>query len=425
MCIIVYSSPVFSQNIEDLLGKWDSYKFIGSGGYEGEVDLSALTVHYDIQNVINETTVSVIETVSVDENYDSSIIPESMVSILTSMEFSFELTLIGENENELIFQYGSDSDKEVKLVTDIYGNSTLEIVEDLDCPIIVCFPSFTSFNYELSKRASELEDVVIRKDEKNQHYIDNQQLNTINAVEDLENESQAINYSSLLGKWKAFYNVNDDVPLESNIDFDLVEVISEDKIYGQSYLSSSFVLDFELINVGTNVFEINFFEHEIFGDLDQFFNSNQMEFIINESNDLIMRNTRDVNTAIICAEGEAITDYRKVTEQTGEEKYQKDDVIPEKSNETSSSDDNESALTEFLDKHISVYPNPTKDFFFLENIDLQQHTLTIYDMNGKLVMIPEPNTNSISLEHLPNGLYKLVIQNLQNDVQHFNILKTE
>ena len=56
---------------------------------------------------------------------------------------------------------------------------------------------------------------------------------------------------------------------------------------------------------------------------------------------------------------------------------------------------------------IIVYPNPTNNIL---NIDTRLDIdIEIYNMMGKLI-ISEQKTNRIILNHIPNGIYNLVIK---------------
>jgi hypothetical protein len=69
------------------------------------------------------------------------------------------------------------------------------------------------------------------------------------------------------------------------------------------------------------------------------------------------------------------------------------------------SDDNVS-----LQRHINVYPNPTSDLIHIEkNQDITILELELYDLKGNKVISKHKDLGSISLKHLPAGVYSLGI----------------
>ena len=63
---------------------------------------------------------------------------------------------------------------------------------------------------------------------------------------------------------------------------------------------------------------------------------------------------------------------------------------------------------EFQTKRIQVYPNPAKDFIFINNSQ-KGKDVEIYDMQGKMVKRQKYNNNQISLKNLSKGIYILKI----------------
>ena len=59
-------------------------------------------------------------------------------------------------------------------------------------------------------------------------------------------------------------------------------------------------------------------------------------------------------------------------------------------------------INEFSDNGIQIYPNPTSDFIFIENIEPQ--FITIYSLEGKLVKTVE-SANVVDVRDLENGTY--------------------
>jgi len=64
------------------------------------------------------------------------------------------------------------------------------------------------------------------------------------------------------------------------------------------------------------------------------------------------------------------------------------------------------AITEINNPEFHIYPNPTSDFIFIENIEPQQ--VTIYSLDGKLIKTVE-NTNIIDVRDLNEGIYLINI----------------
>ena len=64
------------------------------------------------------------------------------------------------------------------------------------------------------------------------------------------------------------------------------------------------------------------------------------------------------------------------------------------------------AITEINNPEFHIYPNPTSDFIFIENIEPQE--VTIYSLDGKLIKTVE-NTNIIDVRDLNEGIYLINI----------------
>ena len=63
-------------------------------------------------------------------------------------------------------------------------------------------------------------------------------------------------------------------------------------------------------------------------------------------------------------------------------------------------------IAEISDNGIHIYPNPTSDFIYIENIEPQ--SVNIYSLDGKLVKTVE-DTNVIDVRNLENGVYLINI----------------
>lgn len=63
-----------------------------------------------------------------------------------------------------------------------------------------------------------------------------------------------------------------------------------------------------------------------------------------------------------------------------------------------------------------IYPNPSSDFIFLENIqNTEIKSLKIVDVNGKLIRILKSNFNTISIQDLADGFYILDIESTKGN----------
>ena len=71
-------------------------------------------------------------------------------------------------------------------------------------------------------------------------------------------------------------------------------------------------------------------------------------------------------------------------------------------------------ISEISNPNILIYPNPTSDFIFIENIEPQQ--VTIYSLDGKLVKSVE-NANIVDVRDLESGLYLININGVARKIQ--------
>ncbi len=76
---------------------------------------------------------------------------------------------------------------------------------------------------------------------------------------------------------------------------------------------------------------------------------------------------------------------------------------------------------------MSVYPNPTADFVFLniENFWGQSMTFGLYDLQGKLIEKQKINRSqtSIPMVELANAIYFIKVFNNSNELKTFKIIK--
>ncbi|WP_179320645.1 T9SS type A sorting domain-containing protein [Winogradskyella helgolandensis] len=77
--------------------------------------------------------------------------------------------------------------------------------------------------------------------------------------------------------------------------------------------------------------------------------------------------------------------------------------------------DSSLSVLDFDQDHVSIYPNPTKNWLNIKTATLTDAKLSIYDFNGRLVFEQSinGNINALNIEALQNGTYILKIK--QND----------
>lgn len=79
---------------------------------------------------------------------------------------------------------------------------------------------------------------------------------------------------------------------------------------------------------------------------------------------------------------------------------------------------------EFKTHPTVVYPNPTKDFIYLQNDNLHSiNSVNIYSITGKLLLSKTGNLHKLSLQDLSSGIYFLKINFDNNSNQTLKIIK--
>jgi hypothetical protein len=71
------------------------------------------------------------------------------------------------------------------------------------------------------------------------------------------------------------------------------------------------------------------------------------------------------------------------------------------------------------DIKIKVFPNPASDYINVElSAPLSKHTLILYDLLGRTIQksVYTENSNSISVQKLPNGLYFVSVYDMQQHI---------
>jgi hypothetical protein len=79
-----------------------------------------------------------------------------------------------------------------------------------------------------------------------------------------------------------------------------------------------------------------------------------------------------------------------------------------------------------LPYNVLIHPNPATDRIIVEGIpSVEQATLKIYDMLGRLLVNNELLSNAHSTAHLPAGMYVAVVQNVQGELLYRTQLSVE
>lgn len=79
---------------------------------------------------------------------------------------------------------------------------------------------------------------------------------------------------------------------------------------------------------------------------------------------------------------------------------------------------------EFKMEQPIVYPNPTKDFIYLKNSNLQSiNSVNVYSITGKLLLSKKESLDKLSLQDLAAGIYFLKINFDNNSNQTLKIIK--
>ena len=75
-----------------------------------------------------------------------------------------------------------------------------------------------------------------------------------------------------------------------------------------------------------------------------------------------------------------------------------------------------------LTKQISIYPNPVSDVLRFSTTDVYDH-ITIYDLNGRMVLSQALVANSISVSSLPSGIYAAVFSGAEGKKERHQFIK--
>ena len=74
---------------------------------------------------------------------------------------------------------------------------------------------------------------------------------------------------------------------------------------------------------------------------------------------------------------------------------------------------------EALNTVVSVYPNPTTETLFI--VSKTPHKASLFNVSGKKLL--ETNAKELNVTELPSGVYLLNLQNNQNQISTFKIIK--
>jgi hypothetical protein len=73
-----------------------------------------------------------------------------------------------------------------------------------------------------------------------------------------------------------------------------------------------------------------------------------------------------------------------------------------------------------------IFPNPTEDFLNIQASVFEMVSYSLYDEMGKLILkgVLSSEKTSLEVSQLQTGLYSLVLNNPENILKTFNIIKT-
>ena len=71
---------------------------------------------------------------------------------------------------------------------------------------------------------------------------------------------------------------------------------------------------------------------------------------------------------------------------------------------------------------ISIYPNPSSDFIYINRKDSDNYTISLFNILGELIIDKKINLQQLNLSNLPNGQYFLKIES-ESGIINERILK--
>jgi hypothetical protein len=78
-------------------------------------------------------------------------------------------------------------------------------------------------------------------------------------------------------------------------------------------------------------------------------------------------------------------------------------------------------ITETDAKGIYIYPNPTKSYFSISDVNYQE--IEIYSLTGQLMVHIESYHEEINISHLSNGLYTLIVMGVDGNLSYGKLIK--
>lgn len=81
------------------------------------------------------------------------------------------------------------------------------------------------------------------------------------------------------------------------------------------------------------------------------------------------------------------------------------------------------AATETMKSKLSIYPNPTSDYFFIEGLKGEGISVELISIDGKLISKDVSNTKSIDVKNLPSGVYFVTVKQNGQKVFSQKIIK--
>lgn len=72
---------------------------------------------------------------------------------------------------------------------------------------------------------------------------------------------------------------------------------------------------------------------------------------------------------------------------------------------------------------VSIYPNPAKDFITIQDNDIKNISIKIFDMTGKLVLTTESSDSKINISKLATGNYVGTYRNKNGELKSFKFIK--
>lgn len=78
--------------------------------------------------------------------------------------------------------------------------------------------------------------------------------------------------------------------------------------------------------------------------------------------------------------------------------------------------------TDFKTRKISLFPNPTKEYLTVDNLDSGMK-VEIYDIQGKKIKYHKVNNDTLDVSNLSKGTYLIKIENSDNNIETLKFMK--